>query len=129
MPLQIGANEGQTMNVNIPAVSTKTLELEWLNVCTQLGAQEAIQIADDAIKMVSDIRAKLGAYQNRLESAINSLDTAALNLTEALSRIEDVDMAEEMSRYTQLSVLSQVGTSMLAEANNRPQTVLNLLRS
>ncbi len=128
MPLQIGANEGQMMHVNIPEVSTKTLEMELMNVCTAMGAQEAIALADKAVEVVSSVRAKLGAYQNRLDSAVNSLDTSSENLTEALSRIEDVDMAEEMSKFTQYSVLSQVGTSMLAEANNRPQTVLNLLR-
>jgi len=82
-----------------------------------------------AIEEVSAIRAKLGAYENRLDSATTSLDTTTQNLTEACSRIEDVDMSEEMTNYTQLSVLSQAGTSMLAQANNRPQTILQLLQA
>ena len=78
--------------------------------------------------MVSGIRAKLGAYQNRLEHSIANLDVSAENITEALSRIEDVDMAEEMATYTQKNVLTQAGTSMLAQANERPQNVLTLLQ-
>ena len=83
---------------------------------------------DDAISQISAIRSKLGAYQNRLDSAISSLDTTDQNLTEACSRIEDVDMSEEMTKYTQYSVLVQAGTSMLAQANNQPQTILQLLQ-
>lgn len=127
--LQIGANEGQTVEVSLPEVSTSTLGIDLLNVCTQEGAGEAISLLDDAIGMVSDVRAKLGAYQNRLDSAIRSLDTSASNLTEAESRIEDVDMAEEMTQLTQLQVLSQAGTSMLSQANNKPQMILSLLQS
>ena len=98
-------------------------------MCTVEGAQEGIELLDKAIESVSDVRAKLGAYQNRLDSAIRSLDTSSQNLTEAESRIEDVDMAEEMTNLTQLQVLSQAGTSMLAEANNKPQMILSLLQS
>lgn len=79
-------------------------------------------------RQVSSIRAKLGAYQNRLDSAISSLDETSQNLTEACSRIEDVDMSEEMTKYTQYSVLVQAGTSMLAQANNQPQTILQILQ-
>ncbi len=129
MTLQIGANEGQTVEISVPEVSTTTLGLDLLNVCTREGAQEAINLLDSAIEMVSSVRAKLGAYQNRLDSAIASLDTSALNLTEAESRIEDVDMAEEMTQLTQLQVLSQAGTAMLSEANNKPQMILSLLQS
>lgn len=127
--LQIGANEGQTVEVSLPEVSTATLGIDLLNVCTREGAGEAISLLDDAIGMVSDVRAKLGAYQNRLDSAIRSLDTSSSNLTEAESRIEDVDMAEEMTQLTQLQVLSQAGTSMLSQANNKPQMILSLLQS
>ncbi len=78
--------------------------------------------------MVTDIRAKLGAYQNRLEHAIANLDVGAENITEALSRIEDTDMAKEMSIFTQKNVLVQAGTAMLAQANERPQNILSLLQ-
>lgn len=128
MVLQIGANEGQTMSVTIPEVSQKTLGLENLNACTRKGASEGIALLDAAVNTVSNVRSKLGAYQNRLDHAISSLDTSDLNLTEALSRIEDVDMAEEMALYTQYNVLTQAGVSMLSQANERPQQVLSLLQ-
>lgn len=128
MKLQIGANEGQTMDVRIPKVTPKTLGIDMVNLCTDEGAQEAITLFDNANVQVTGIRAKLGAYQNRLEHSISNLDTTAENMTEALSRIEDADMAKEMAKYTQLNVLAQAGTSMLAQANERPQTVLSLLQ-
>ena len=126
--IQIGANEGQSINISIPCVNTKTLDIENCNVCTVAGASSSISAFDDAIQQVSSIRAKLGAYQNRLDSAISSLDETSQNLTEACSRIEDVDMSEEMTKYTQYSVLVQAGTSMLAQANNQPQTILQILQ-
>ena len=128
MDLQIGANEGQTMEVRIPKVDTHTLGTAVVNVNTQESAQKAITIFEDAINEVSSIRAKLGAYQNRLEHSINSLNISAENLTEALSRVEDVDMAKEMVTYTQQQVLSQSGNAMLAQANERPQQILSLLQ-
>ena len=126
--IQIGANEGQTIDLSIPAVNTKTLGIDHCNVCTLAGSTSSITAFDNAIKQVSSVRAKLGAYQNRMDSAITSLDTTSENLTEACSRIEDVDMSEEMTKYTQYSVLVQAGTSMLAQANNQPQTILQLLQ-
>ncbi|SET28550.1 flagellin N-terminal helical domain-containing protein [[Clostridium] polysaccharolyticum] len=129
MVLQIGANEHQTVGVTIPEMSTKALGVENINVLSEAGAQHAITKVDDAVNLVSEVRAKLGAYQNRLESSIANVDIASLNLDEALSRIEDVDMAEEMTKYTQLQVLVQASTSMLAQANEQPQTVLSLLQS
>lgn len=128
MTLQIGANEGQIVNIAIPEVSVETLGLTHMNVLTHNGSEEAITLLDDAINMVSSVRSKLGAYQNRLEHAVANLDTSAENLTEALSRIEDVDMAEEMSNYTQKNILAQAGVSMVAQANERPQTILSLLQ-
>lgn len=129
MILQIGANEGQSMEVRIPKVDTTTLGIDKAYISTQEGASEAITLFENAVQAVSAIRAKLGAYQNRLDHAINSLDVSAENLTEALSRIEDTDMAGEMATYTQMQVLTQAATSMLAQANERPQNILNLLQS
>ena len=128
MDLQIGANEGQTMAVRIPEVTPATLGVDKINIGTAAGAQEAITSLDTAINMVSSIRSKLGAYQNRLEHSISNLDTTSENMTESLSRISDVDMAEEMANYTQKNVLAQAGTSMLAQANQRPQTILSLIQ-
>lgn len=128
MDLQIGANEGQTMSVRIPRVDPATLGIDKLNIATADGAQEGITLLDNAINLVSSIRSKLGAYQNRLEHSIANLDTTSENMTESLSRISDTDMAEEMAEYTQRNVLAQAGTSMLAQANQRPQTILSLLQ-
>ena len=129
MVLQVGANENQTVAVVIPEVSTETLGIDNVNVMSDEGAQKAIGDVDSAVNQISEVRAKLGAYQNRLESAVSNLDTSSLNLTEALSRIEDVDMAEEMTKFTQYQVLVQASTSMLAQANEQPQTILSLLQA
>lgn len=125
--LQVGANEGQTMEVKIPCIDKDSLHLNHINVCSIKGAGQAISRLDDAIAVVSGVRGQLGAYQNRLEHAVTNLDSTGENLTNALSRIEDVDMAEEMTEYTQSSVLQQAGVSVLAQANDLPQTVLQLL--
>lgn len=127
MFLQVGANEDQTMQVRIPRIDPVTLGIANINVCTQGGAEAAITLYDLAVNEVSAVRAKLGAYQNRLDHTIANLDTTDINMTEAMSRIEDVDMAEEMTVFTQQSVLDQAGTSMLAQANQRPQNILSLL--
>ncbi len=126
--VQIGANEGQTIDMSIPPVNCKSLHVEYCNVCTFDGAQDAITKFDSAVTQVTAIRAKLGAYQNRLDSAVSSVDETSQNLTEACSRIEDVDMSEEMTAYTQYQVLVQAGVSMLSQANNQPQTILQMLQ-
>lgn len=128
MRLQIGANEGQVLEVNIPAVTLQNMGIEKVDVSTQEGADDAITRIDGAIKYVSSVRGRLGAFQNRLESTINSLDITTENMTAAYSRIMDVDMAEEMTNYTTSQVLTQAGTSMLAQANERPSQVLQLLQ-
>lgn len=128
MRLQIGANEGQVLEIDIPAVSLKNLGIEKLDVSTQEKAGDAIERLDGAIMELSRVRGRLGAYQNRLESTVNSLDVTSENMTAAYSRIMDVDMAEEMTEYTTAQVLTQAGTSMLAQANERPSQVLQLLQ-
>ena len=95
---------------------------------TQESARESLGKMGDAVKYVSAARSRLGAYQNRLEHTINSLDISVENMTAAYSRIMDLDMAEEMTEYTTLQVLSQASTSMLAQANERPSQVLQLLQ-
>lgn len=128
MRLQIGANEHQVLEVNIPAVSLQNMGIENVDVSTAEGADDAIDRVDGAIKYVSSVRSRLGAFQNRLESTINSLDITSENMTSAYSRIMDVDMAEEMTSYTTYQILAQAGTSMLAQANERPSQVLQLLQ-
>jgi len=97
-------------------------------VLTQSGANAAITIINRAIEQVSAERSKLGAIQNRLEHTIANLGTSAENLQAAESRIRDLDMAEEIMAFTKNSILQQAATAMLAQANQQPQTVLQLLR-
>ena len=128
LDLQIGANEGQFMEVRIPNLSPRALGITEMNLSTSEGAQKAITTVDDAITQVSSVRSNLGAYQNRLEYTISNLDTTSENMTASLSRILDADMALEMSEFTQQNVIQQAGTSMLAQANQRPQSLLQLLQ-
>lgn len=128
MRIQIGANEGQIIALEIPPVSLRNMGIEKIDVSTQAGAQNALGRMNGAIGFVSRIRGRLGAYQNRLESTVNSLDISTESMTAAYSRIMDADMAEEMTQYTTNQVLTQAGTSMLAQANERPSQVLQLLQ-
>lgn len=128
MRLQIGANEGQVLGLVIPAVSLKNMGLEEADASTAEGANALLEATKGAIRFVSDVRSRLGAYQNRLESTTNTIGITSENMTAAYSRIMDVDMAEEMTSYTTYQVLTQAGTSMLAQANERPSQVLQLLQ-
>lgn len=132
--LHIGANKDQNMLVDINEMSTNTLGdsavgfVKDINVQTQAGANNAIKTLDKAIQQVSGERSKLGAFQNRLEHTITNLGTSSENLTSAESRIRDVDMAKEMMNYTKNNILTQAATAMLAQANQQPQSVLQLLQ-
>lgn len=128
MQFQIGANENQLMNIKIPAMDTKSMYIDDVNVTTINGASRAISKFDDAIAYVSAARSSLGAYSNRLDYSKSSLDTTSENMTQAISRIQDADMAEEMTEYTKDNVLQQAATSVLAQANQLPQTALQLLQ-
>lgn len=128
MTLQIGANEHQTMDFTIPKISSETLYLDEVDVTIIDGGGRAISTLDSAIATVSSIRSRIGAYQNRLEYAVDSLDAAEEDVTTAYSRIKDTDMAKEMTEYTKNTVLQQAGTSVLAQANDVPQMVLQLLQ-
>lgn len=128
LALQIGANEGQFMEVKIQNLSPEALELDKMNLGTVQGAQKAITTVDNAIGKISSVRSKLGAYQNRLEHTVNNLASASENMTASLSRILDADMAFEMAEYTQKNIISQAGVSMLTQANQRPQQILQLLQ-
>ena len=126
--LQVGALEGQTMDVKISlAVSAKGLKVSAVEVSTNVKAGKAMHSIQDAIESVSKQRSKLGAIQNRLEHTINNLDTNAENTQAAESRIRDTDMADEMVQYSKNNILSQAGQSMLAQANQQTQGVLSLL--
>ena len=125
---QIGANEKEDMGINIGAMGSKALGVNNILVTDRENAARSITVIDSAIDRVSKQRANLGAYQNRLEHTINNLTTASTNITAAESRIRDVDMAKEMMNFTRLNILMQAGNSMLAQANQLPQNVLQLLR-
>jgi flagellin len=99
-----------------------------IHISTQAAADSAITTINNALELVSAERSKLGAYQNRLEHTINNLDNVAENLQASESRIRDVDMAKEMMEFTRQNILQQAATAMLAQANQAPQSVLQLLR-
>lgn len=142
----IGANKGQSMDVSIgnmdaASIGVKGLEVANLvhgasgaggtmtgGILTQGEANAAIETINDAINQVSTQRSKLGAIQNRLEHTINNLGASSENLTAAESRIRDVDMAKEMMEFTKNNILTQAAQAMLAQANQQPQGVLQLLR-
>lgn len=126
--LQIGDTKEQRITVKVADMSSKALGIDKVNIGTEEGATDAIKIIKTAINTVSSTRADLGATQNRLEHTINNLATTTENLTNAESRIRDTDMAKEMMQYTKNNVLSQAAQAMLAQANQQPQQVLQLLQ-
>ncbi|MGI5997714.1 MAG: flagellin [Lutispora sp.] len=144
--LQIGANDSESMNLLIGVVDTAFLGIArkadhkgiistagvdaeaGISVLNEEDANNAMGFFDNAIRMVSESRSRLGAYQNRLEHTISNLTTAAENMTAAESRIRDVDMALEMSEFTKNNIINQAATAMLAQANQLPQGILQLLQ-
>jgi len=128
--LQIGKEDTQTLKldktkIDLTAVDTAVAAYD---LSTQAGATTALQTIEDQINAVSAARSYYGANQNRLEYTITNLNTASENLTAAESRIRDVDMAKEMMNQTKNSILAQASQAMLAQANQQPQGVLQLLR-
>ncbi len=144
LSIQVGANAGEKIDLTFTSlkkadlqatnitdlagatVATKTVGA--LDISTQDGAHQAIQTIDQALNTVNTARASMGAFQNRLENAISTLQTQVENITAAESRIRDVDMAAEMAQFTKHNILQQASTSMLAQANQSTQGVLSLLR-
>ena len=125
---QIGANEGEDIAIDIGNMSAGALGVTNINVATRQTASAAIGQIDAAINKISTQRAKIGAYQNALEYTSENLTTTMTNLTAAESRIRDADMAATMMEFVKLQILNQSGTSMLAQANQLPQSVLSLLQ-
>ena len=128
LTFQVGANRGDEMVINLDSVNCESLGINSAKVTTQEAAAAAIEAVDNAINKVSSQRAYLGAIQNRLEYKINNLETSTENLTSAESQIRDVDMAKEMTEFTNANILQQAATAMLAQANSLPQNVLSLIR-
>ncbi len=140
---QVGANDNETISMAATTLSSANVAggglSELINLASasavsvvtaalSTGAFSAIDTIDDAITNVSKVRATYGAVQNRLEHRLNNLATYQENLTASESRIRDVDMASEMTKFTKLNILQQAGTSMLAQANQSTSSVLSLLR-
>ncbi|NLK74469.1 MAG: flagellin [Clostridiales bacterium] len=124
----IGANTGQNMELSIEDMSSAALGVKNIKIGEQVEADVAIKVIDSAIQKVSAERSKLGATQNRLDHTINNLGASSENLTAAESRIRDVDMAKEIMEQTKNSILTQAAQAMLAQANQQPQGVLQLLQ-
>ncbi|MED3865159.1 flagellin Hag [Priestia megaterium] len=150
MTFQIGANAGQSINLDIKAMdavslgvagtdtsnavaagtadTAKAVTNDGIDVSSKASASTAITAIESAIEKVSAERSSLGAHQNRLDHSINNLNTSSENLTAAESRVRDVDMAKEMMEQTKNSILAQASQTMLSQANQQPQQVLQLLR-
>ncbi len=124
----IGANSGQAITLTIGSMDSTKLGVNTISVSNTSKASDAITKINTAIESVSTQRSKLGAVQNRLEHTINNLGASTENLTAAESRIRDVDMAKEMMEFTKNNILTQAAQAMLAQANQQPQGVLQLLR-
>jgi flagellin len=134
MQFQVGANMDQSEKVFIGTMTAQSLGLqgaqgtnEMISINTPDGANRAIETLDSALKVVSKQRADLGAYQNRFEMAAKGVAVASENLQASESRIRDADMATEMVSFTKNQILSQAGNAMLAQANTRTQSVMQLL--
>lgn len=128
LQLQTGVNEDQELAVRVPILNTTSLYIDDLDVRKKLGADHGISQLDSAISKVSDARSLMGAYENRLDYIKGSLDATEEDMTTAISRLADVDMAQEMTEYTNSNVLTQASISVLAQANDLPQQVLSLLQ-
>ena len=140
--LQVGANSGETMNVGLQKINSSALKLTDLKDATTKGTGKyskgdragtanytaLMTTVTDAVKTVSDTRSQLGAIQNRLDYTINNLNNYSENLTSSESNIRDTDMATEMVNYSKNNILQQAAQSMLAQANQSTQGVLNLLQ-
>jgi flagellin len=120
---QVGANDGQTIEISIDNMDAATLGVDGLDFTANVD----LTVIDAAIESVSETRAQLGATQNRFEHTIANLSVTVENLQASESRIRDTDMAQEMVSFTRHQILQQAGTAMLAQANQVPQSVLNLL--
>ena len=126
--LQIGANAGQTTFVSVNDMRAEALGVKDLDISSKFGAMNAVETVQGALEKVSAQRSLLGAMQNRLEHTIKNVDTSSENLQASESRIRDVDMAKEMMTFTKNNILQQASQAMLAQANQLPNQVLQLLR-
>ncbi len=128
MRLQVGTEEGEVISASIPLMTTEAMGLAGMDMKTKESSQKAIDQVSSAIEYVNRARSRMGAYENRLENTDSFLGAYNENVTASVSRIQDTDMAEEMTEFTSMQILSQAGISMLAQANEAPQAALQLLQ-
>ncbi|MBR1524282.1 MAG: flagellin FliC3 [Lachnospiraceae bacterium] len=128
MRLQVGTEEGEVISASIPLMTTEAMGLAGLDMTTKEGSYKAIDQVNTALEYVNRARSRMGAYENRLENTDSFLDAYNEDINTSLSRIQDTDMAEEMTEFTNMQILSQAGISMLAQANEAPQQALQLLQ-
>jgi len=126
--IQVGAEAGQQIRIDLPNASCKSIGINNVDVTTQTGARDSIDAFHKAVRIINGERSLMGAYQNRLTHTINNLDNIVENVQAAESIIRDTDMAREMVRFSNHNILTQVGQSMLAQANQTSQGVMSLLR-
>jgi len=126
-PIQVGVMAGNVVNLRVDPVDLAALDTA--SIATAAGAQAMQTVTDDFLKTVATARAGLGAVQTRLEATIDNLSTGVVNMTEAVSRIVDVDYAAETTAFVKAQILLQASTAMLAQANQSQQVILTLIRS
>ncbi len=126
--IHIGASKSQTLSLMFSSISSTNMSLTNMTLTSSAGAESSISLLTNAINTVSSTRAKIGALQNRLEHTLNFVGISRENQMAAESRIRDVDFADEMINFTKNQILSQAGNSMLAQANMKAQSVLQLLQ-
>lgn len=126
--LQVGASAGQHMALSLDDMHANILGMDNISVLDHASASDAIEVCENAVIKISDARAKIGAYVNRLEYTINNLENSSENTQASESRIRDTDMADEMVHYSMQNILLQAGQSMLTHATQNPENVLNLLQ-
>ncbi|RPE04628.1 flagellin FliC [Candidatus Pantoea deserta] len=127
LSIQVGANDGQTIDIDLKQMDSKTLGMDSFDV-SAADSDDLLKTVDDALAQVDSVRSGLGAAQNRFDSVINNLNSTVNNLSESRSRIQDADFATEVSNMSRANILQQAGTTVLAQANQVPQNVMSLLR-
>lgn len=127
LKIQSGDTKSDNVDIYFRKIDCDTLDIDNINLTTSEGAEKAITQLDDAISTISTYRAEIGAYQNRMTTADESLETSSVNMQDYLSTIQDTDMAYEMSYLANQSVIMQASISILSQANQRPQQILSLL--
>lgn len=125
--LHIGANKNQDVDIELGSLELDDLGIDLINLSDITESNNSIEALDNAINYVSEERSKVGAYHNRLENSIKTLDNSKITFTKAISKLEDIDMALEMVEFTKQDILVKAGTAMLAQANDRPESLLRIL--